>query len=70
MKTPFADSGLPVISADGAATDASAAQSSAAHPTPALTSDSAKRRARGTAAAAAGDWLQNVATATQHASEI
>ncbi len=55
--------------ADEAPIAVKADQRSAAYATPALMSDSANWRARGTAAAAAGDWRANVATATQQASQ-
>jgi hypothetical protein len=65
---PNGGTGLPVITADVIPTELRADQSSVADSTPALTSASANWRARGAAAAAAGDSWANIATTTQHAS--
>ncbi len=58
-----------MIEPDGIPTAVKADQSSAADATPVLTSDSANCRARGTAAAAAGDRSANAATVRQQASQ-
>ena len=67
LRARSAGRGLPAITANGIPTAVSAPHSSAADATPALTRDSATWRARGAAAAAAGDSRANVATTTQHA---